>query len=257
MHRLLIRISVLFLGLCLSVPSVAQESMGWSIQGGKPWRDRMGPGITFAVGGNDCTGNYCDDILDASLIGSIAGTLGAYWRFIPNLSAFIDVHAGYVNTDHRDVYLMREATSGGNELDQRVIKDDFGLLVQATAGAQAHFPFTGWFEAYLGFGVGFAMLRSKSNLAGVGDFIKTHKGINFELKIGTDFYLFSRIPTFGLGPLFRMGFTVWPSLCIEYEGSTMSSSCGNPDAQASDSELPAYADTPFLIFLGLSGRYAF
>ena len=81
------------------------------------------------------------------------------------------------------------------------------------------------------------------------------KDLNFELKLGGDFYLFSQIPTLAIGPLFRMGFAVWPSLCIDQAGED--TSCNDPDSQASEWDLTEYGDPPFLVFLGLSTRYGF
>jgi hypothetical protein len=243
MNRLLIRIAVLLWIMSASLFATAQESMGWSLRGGKPWRDRVGPGVSLAIGGNTCTKEYCTEVLDTRLVGSIAATLGLDWRVLPNLAAYFDLHIGYVNTDYNN---LGESTEW---------EDDRGMLLQTTLGAAFHVPFNGWLDAYLGFGMGFAMLKVTA-LADRIDYAAKLYGINFEFKVGLDFYLFSRVPTLSLGPLFRIGFAAWPKLCIEHAGQA-ASDCGKPDAQASQWGRPEYGETPFLIFLGLAARYGF
>jgi hypothetical protein len=213
--------------------------MGWSITGGKAWEDRVGPGVMLALGGNTCTDDYCDDTLDVKLIGSFGSTIGFYYRLIPNLVFFADLHFAYMNTDYTDL-----------------LKDDRGFLFQVTGGAEFHAPFTGWFEAYLGAGVGFALLRAKGNTLS-GDFkrVESLRGVNIEMKIGADVYPFSRVPTLGMGPLFKMGFAIWPTACVEMDGDRW---CDSPDVVSEqDDDMGDVDETPFIIFIGLSAKYGF
>lgn len=243
MNRLSIGITAMLITTTLSLSSTAAEE-GWTLMGADHWQERTGPGITLAFGGNDGTRRYAKEVLDTSLFGSAAATLGFNWRLMPILAVYLDGHVAYINTDYNNV---RQAA---------IIEDDRGMLVQATVGAAFHLPVNGWFDLYAGFGMGFAMLRVTGMIVESGlDYAATLKGVNFELKLGGDFYLFSKARTLALGPLFRMGFPVWPSLCIDQQGEDVN--CAKPDQQARDFGLDDYGEPPFLVFIGLSGRFGF
>ncbi len=230
---------VVFLAMgFLSSSSSAQESIGWSLTGGKSWEERVGPGLMLAIGGNDCTGDYCDDQLDTRLLGSFGTTLGGFYRIIPNLVVFFDFHVAYMNTDY-----------------STMLRDDRGFLFQLTGGAEFHAPFTGWFEAYAGLGFGYALLRAKGErLTDGAKRVESLRGVNFEFKIGADVYLFSRVPTLGFGPLFRLGFTIWPTACVHEDGQSV---CDNPDTLGERDDMAYVDETPFLVFIGLAARYGF
>ncbi len=240
MNRLLIRITMLLAGVFLSLPVTA---WGWNFHGGDIWKERTGPGVSLAIGGNDCTNKHCSELWDSHLVGSIAATLGFNWRVFPNLSVYLDGHIGYLNTDYNFL-------EGYADID-----DDRGMLVQGIAGAAFHLPVNGWLDLNLGFGLGYAMVRFTGFNRGQ-DYSVTYKGVDFEFKMGGDFYLFSNVPTLAIGPLFRLGLAVWPSVCIEDQASGVSEDCGKPDSQGRDWG-SSFGETPFLIFLGVSTRYGF
>lgn len=238
MARHTLVVELLLAMVLFSSPSSSQESIGWSLTGGKPWEDRVGAGVSLAVGGNDCTDDYCDDQLDTRLLGSFGTTLGGFYRIIPNLVVFLDFHVAYMNTDYT-----------------ALLRDDRGFLFQVTGGAELHTPFTGWFEAYAGLGFGYALLRAKGQrLTDGAERVESLRGVNFELKIGADVYLFSRVPTLGFGPLFRLGFVVWPTACVHENKESV---CDDPDVLGERDDMAYIDETPFLVFIGLAARYGF
>ncbi len=230
-------ITVLFLALMtVTLPAAAQ----WDITGGEIWAARTGPGVALALGGNTCTDEFCDSILDVKFFPSIAITPEFYYRIIPNVVAFADLHLGYLNTN----YNRGEG-----------IRDDKGMIFQITVGGEFHAPITGWLEAYLGLGFGYALLRFKGyNTVAEWDEVISFRGINTELKIGADVYPISAAPTFGVGLLFRMGFTGWPRVCYKQDDDNFE--CGSPKEQNIEG-FQDLEDTPFLVFLGLLARYGF
>jgi hypothetical protein len=242
--------------LSASLPLAAEESMGWSLAGGPIWEKRTGPGVSLALGGNSCTGDFCDDMLDTNLFGSFGATFGFQYRLMPNLVVYGDLHTAYLNT-------KADWSSSSN------LRDDKGFLFQAIAGAEFHVPFTGWLDAYVGLGLGYALLRAKA-FNGSEDAnweqVVSLRGVDIELKIGVDVYPFSGVPNLALGVLFRWGFAVWPTVCFRDRDGDMKTCSSpknayNPNGSSSeiwDPEVPAQvADTPFLVFIGLQAKYIF
>ena len=230
-----------------AAPGRAAES-GWTLTGGRVWERRTGPGASLAIGGTSCTGDFCDQTLDVNLFGSFAGTLGFMYRIIPNVVVFLDLNTSYINTDMADD-----------------MQDNKGFLFQAVAGGEFHLPITGWLDAYLGFGVGYALLRAKahhvySSASGIGEWdeVLSYRGVDLEMKLGGDVYPFSRLPTLSLGVLFRMGFAIWPTACIDQGGDK---TCTDPESDFYRESPPdgwsQVSETPFLVFIGLTAKYTF
>ncbi len=235
-----------------TLPVRAEESMGWSLTGGPVWERRVGPGAELAIGGNSCTGDLCDHSLDTNLFGSFGGTFGFIYRLMPNLVVFGDIHTAYLNTD---------ADWGSN------LRDDKGFLFQFIVGAEFHVPITGWLDAYLGLGLGYALLRAKAFNASPNrnwEQVISLRGVDIEMKVGADVYPFSAVPNLSVGVLFRVGFTVWPTVCFQDDGHRECSSPKDPyNPYASDYDLwdenvsDDVTDTPFPIFIGLGAKYIF
>ena len=217
--------------------SMSLDSIGWSLAGEPIWQDRTGPGIGIFIGGNDCTDAYChgDDYLKTSIIGSAGATVGFFYRFFPILAVFVDVQAGYLNTNYS------------------WLEEDYGVVFQAVAGAEFHAPINSWAATYLGFGMGYCQLSSfgKSRAEAYApvalnetEYEASLKGVDFEFKVGVDFYVSEVAPTFGFGPIFRLGFPYWVEACVEGNG------CGQPTGFDTDK-------LPFLVFVGLGLKYGF
>ena len=213
------------------------ESSGWSLDGGAPWKNRIGPGLQLAIGGNTCTDDFCTSTMDVKFFGSFGGTFSFFYRFIPNLVAFADIHTGYVRTNY----------VGGLDKDR-------GFLFQFTVGAEFHVPITGWLDAYLGLGIGYALLRFKGETDAWGEQVLSYRGVDIELKLGVDVYPISAAPTFAAGLLFRYGFGIWPTACLKYGNESFD--CVDPKAQDPDG-LEGVSRDPNLIFFGLAARYGF
>lgn len=229
-------IAAILFGLCLtpSLTSLAGTSGTWDITGGLPWKNRVGPGVMLALGGNDCTDEMCDDDFDTSFGGSFGATAGFFYRFLPNLSAFVDFHFGYINSDVEGM------------------RDDKGFLFQTIVGAEFHAPITGWLDAYLGLGIGFAYLRGTGELVTTdADTSEDFKGVDFELRIGADVYPFSAVPTLGAGLMFRLGMVHWPTTC--FDDGTSSKECDDPG----DAYWVEKDDLPFLVHFGMTVKYGF
>ncbi|MCP4602918.1 MAG: hypothetical protein GY847_20785 [Proteobacteria bacterium] len=233
-----IYIPVLLACLTWAHSAAARGTNNWDLTGGPPWENRTGPGIMIAVGGNDCTDEHCDDMWDTSFFGSIAGTIGFFYRIIPNLVLLVDIHFGYVNTDMK----INEGR------DKYSLDDDSGFLFQAVGGAEFHGPITGWLDAYVGLGIGFSLLNTRGDKPNnSGEYHESLRGVNFELRTGVDIYPFSRIPTFGTGPFFRLGLPYWAKGCIQ-DGNL--ESCNDPDDMS-------FNALPFLVHFGLAFKYGF
>lgn len=221
------------IAICLTIFQAAPAE-AWEFTGGAPWQNRVGPGIMLGMGGNSCTGETCDDF-DIEFGGSFGATVGFFYRVIPNLSLFADVHFGYLNSD----------------ID--LLDDDSGFLFQGIAGAELHIPLTDWLDTYLGLGLGYAYLAGNGE-SGSADGHLDLKGFDFELRFGTDVYPFSRVPTLGAGLLFRFGMPVWLEACQEIDTPFGDSSrCDDPDEFAwFDDDEP-----PFLVHFGMALKYGF
>ena len=234
MRRVVCLTAILFLLTSVSV-SEAQRSMGWEITGGSAWEERVGPGLMLAIGGNDCTDDYCDDYHRTNFLGSIAGTVGFFYRIIPNVAVFVDLHTGYVNSHWPD------------------INNDHGFLFQTIGGGEFHVPITGWVDAYVGFGMGFAYLGFwGEHRRSDADIHRSLKGVDFELRTGSDFYPFSRVPTRGVGPFFRLGMVYWASACLEDDARNYDE-CDSPDDLGNVFD----NDLPFLVLFGAAIKYGF
>jgi len=221
-------------------PAAAQGvDVGWSLTGGESWEGRTGLGLMLGVGGNDCTDDYCSELWDSRFLGSIGGFVGVFYRLIPNLSFFADFHLGYIRT-----------TPSWAE-------DDRGVLVQITAGGAFHAPITGWLDAHLGLGLGFAHLGMHGTLVDDGrDAGGKLNGFNIEARFGADVYLFSAVPTLGLGPYFKLGFPIWAKQCVErLDQGRQLDECG--DAGDFDEPRLRKEDLPFLVHFGIAARYGF
>jgi hypothetical protein len=230
---------------CVALPitAAAQSTIAWDITGGREWQGRTGPGIMAGIGGNDCTDDYCDDYWETSFFGSIGGTLGFFYRIIPNAAVFLDAHLGYLNT----------SMDGAD--------DDKGMLFELVAGGEFHVPATGWLDPYVGFGIGFAFLGGWAdsdngyngpwgNPVSDTELYQSLKGVDFELKFGVDVYPFSSVSNLALGPMFRLGMPYWVEGCYELDtpaGNT--DDCDDADKIFDDNDLP------FLVHFGLYMKY--
>jgi hypothetical protein len=230
---------VLFLAVMLfGLWASADDGIGWRIDGGEPWQNRVGPGVQLAIGGNTCTDDFCDSTMDVKFFGSFGSTVGFFYRIIPNVVAFGDLHFGYIRTNY----------DGGLEKDR-------GFLFQFTLGGEFHAPITGWLDAYLGLGLGYALLRFKGETDAWGEQVLSYRGLNIELKIGADVYPLSSLPTFGVGLQFRYGFAAWIRACVKYEDDD-EFYCSKPEVQEAEG-MDNIAQDPFLIFFGIAARYGF
>jgi hypothetical protein len=245
--------------LAASASAAAEEasaSASWSLTGGEAWEGRTGFGVMLGVGGVDCTKDFCDDTWDTKFFGSIEGLIGVYYRLIPNLSVFLDFGFAHLNT-------------GFNEVPDA--DDGKGFLFHFVGGAAFHAPITGWMDAQLGFGLGFAYLGFETDvayesaaLAGERAQVSTtHKGVDFELRFAVDVYLFSAAPTFAVGPYFKLGMPYWVEACYDSQRADIfgnGDACGKPDdLQKDDATTQSWHwdEKPFLIHFGLAAKYTF
>ncbi|MCK9460087.1 MAG: hypothetical protein M0R80_10650 [Proteobacteria bacterium] len=214
-------------------PSTAHS---WTLDGGAPWKGRVGPGLYAAIGGVACgEDDFCNDhhAWDSRLFGSLDGIVGFQFRVIPNLVIFFDLSTALLpsSRDHYD--------------------HDRGFLFRTVGGAEFHVPILGWLEAYAGFGIGFAFLRFRGELDTENDQLvkETLMGVDFELRTGATVYLFSKAPGLGFGPYYRAGLVYWPTYCHEVEGD---GDCEEVDDYDFDQH-----DLPFLHHVGIELRYVF
>ena len=108
--------------LLLSLPAAAGN---WQLDGGEAWRQRVGPGLYAGLGGVGCgEDHFCNDhdAWDSSLIGSLDGTVGFFWRIIPNVVVFIDLSTA-----------LLPASARGMDSDR-------GFLFRTVGGAEFHVP---------------------------------------------------------------------------------------------------------------------
>jgi len=214
--------------LLLSLPASAGN---WQLDGGEPWAQRVGPGLYAGLGGVGCgDDHFCHDhdAWHSSLIGSLDGTIGIFWRIIPNLVVFIDASTALLPASARGM------------------ADDHGFLFRTVGGAEFHVPIMGWIEAYGGFGIGFAFLRFRGELGQLDQTVRdTLLGVDFELRTGVTIYPFSRAPGLGFGPYYRAGLVYWPTVCHDVDGDEH---CSDPDDQD---------HLPFIHHVGLELRLNF
>jgi len=240
--------------LALSAPAAAEEfAAEWSITGGEAWEQRTGFGVMLGVGGVDCTKDFCDKTWGTKFFGSFEGIVGAYYRLIPNLSFFLDFGLAHMNTDFTEV---PEADDGR------------GILFHFVGGAAFHAPITGWMDAQLGFGIGFARMKllttvTQASPAEDVEVSTKHLGVDFELRFAVDIYLFSAAPTFAIGPYFKLGLPYWVKVCYDSPFADVfanGDSCGKPDEieqETSPDRTWHFDETPFLIHFGLDAKYTF
>ncbi len=231
-------ISVLcFVAFIIGTPRTA---LAFDVTGGSTWQDRVGPGISFSVGLNGCARDYCDDVWDTGV--SIGATVGFFWRIIPNLVVFGEMHTGHIPADADRFYRLGE------------VDNDNAFAFQATAGAEFHLPLTGWVAPFAGFGMGFAYLGlwgEYDTVISDEEFHNSLRGLDFQLRFGADFYPFSRVSSLSLGPVFFFGLPYWTNACWEVDGDR---ECDDPDDLPFDIDDD---DTPFIIYIGVGMRYGF
>ena len=252
--RIGLGIAAAALTLALSSPAAAEElAAEWSITGGEAWEGRTGFGVMLALGGVDCTKDFCDKTWGTKFMGSFEGIIGFYYRLIPNLSFFLDFGLAHMNTDFTEV---PEADDGA------------GVLFHFVGGAAFHAPITGWMDAQLGFGIGFARMKLETIIEQAtqpteAEVLTKHLGVDFELRFAVDIYLFSAAPTFAVGPYFKLGLPYWVKTCYESQVDdvfTFGDACGSPDDIEQETSLARtwhFDDTPFLIHFGLDAKYTF
>ncbi len=217
----------------LAVTLVVETGQAFDITGGSAWRRRTGPGLSFGLGLNNCLRDICSDNDYLDTRASIAAMIGFFYRIIPNLVIYVDVQTGHVGVNARGA------------------DDDNAFMFHASAGGEFHLPLTGWVAPYTGFGMGFAYLGAWWKIAG-DDYHVALLGLNFDLKIGADFFPFSSVPNLSLGPIFRFGFPVWITGCQDEE--YWEDKCDDVDdiGYFDDED-----DRPHLFFTGVIGRYKF
>lgn len=226
--RRIVAASAIIGALLVCLPASAGN---WQLNGGAPWKQRVGPGLYAGLGGVVCgEDDFCRDhhAWDSHLVGSLDATLGFFWRIIPNAVVFVDVGTA----------LLPASVRGMNH--------DHGFLFRTVGGAEFHVPITGWVEAYGGFGIGFALLRFRGEIDATDETVKdTLLGVDFELRTGATFYFFSRAPGLGFGPYYRAGLVFWPTSCHDVDGHE---ECDEPEDQD---------HLPFMHHIGLELRYNF
>jgi hypothetical protein len=224
----------------------------FDITGGSAWKSRNGFGITGGLGGANCIDDFCDETIDSNLMGSFLGFVGMDYRFIPNLSLYADFTAAYVNTDV-DHWNIAGIPFGD-------IDNDRGFLMTIIVGAAFHLPVVTWLDLYLGFGIGYSYMGFWAELERGNseyDLYLSYKGLDFELRTGATVYLFSKAPTFGLGPFFRAGFPAWITAC--YDDDDGNDDCDSPDDIEDNtvSLLAEVEESPVLFEVGVEIRYGF
>jgi hypothetical protein len=225
-------LAVLTIAVALLLCGPAAAAGKWSLDGGEPWKQRVGPGLYAGLGGVGCgTDQFCTDhdSWHSHLVGSLDGIVGFQYRIIPNVVVFFDLSTA-----------LLPATSDAYDHDR-------GFLFRTVAGGEFHVPIIGWLEAYAGFGIGFAFLRFRGETEGNNHALvkDTLLGVDFELRTGATVYLFSKAPGLGFGPYYRAGLVFWPNACHDVEGDE---TCDEPHDQE---------DLPFLHHVGIELRYVF
>jgi len=209
------------------------------------WFDRNGLGAVLGIGGLTCARDYCNSTLDAQIFGSIAGTVGAYYRLNPNISFFGDATFAYVNTNFNQV-----ATGDTGSSKEGAFEFQFLL------GAGFHLPVTGWLDLYATAGLGPILLRAKAE-AGGAEFTHHWGGIDIEMGLGADFYFWSVgfAKNLAIGPYMRLGFPIWPRVCAVAAGDG-NEICARPSNQPDRVDY-VWNKTPFIFHTGIEVRYDF
>lgn len=210
-----------------------------SLGGTTAWLERNGFGAHLGLGGYTCSRVYCDTLLDVSILGSIAGTFGAYYRLNPNWSLFSDITISRLNTNYRSV-----RTDTG---------DNHGVAFQLILGPAFHLPVKGWLDLYTTLGIGPIALRAKVESNG-GNFSHHWGGLDIEWGLGADFYFWSVGPlkNFSVGPYMKLGFPIWMKVCEV----TDVENCGKP-SEMDNQDSNYWDETPFVFQLGVEARLEF
>lgn len=227
---------VLIISAVLAVLAASVESRAWSIRGDRIWAQRTGPGVSFSMGLNNCTDDYCDDFWDTNT--SIGAFVGFYYQIITNAAVYVDIHTGHLGVD----------------MDGR--NDDAGLMFHVSGGGEFHVPIVGWASAFTGFGIGFAYLGAWTEWDRVGDDDEEEHfalfGFNFDLKFGGLFYPFSRVPHLGFGPILRFSIPKWIRHCYDnFREAGGRDDCSEPEEFRDDDDLPR------MVYFGIMGRTVF
>lgn len=225
----------LLVAFLVAAPSGA---VAFDITGGPVWQNRVGPGISFSLGLNGCMREYCDDEWDTGV--SIGATVGFLYRIIPNLVVFADIHTGHIPVDYE------------SPVD---VDNDNAFVFQITGGAEFHLPVTGWLSPYFGFGMGFAYLGvwGEFDLQDNPEFHGSLRGLDFQLRTGADFFPFSRLPSFSLGPAIYWSLPYWITMCQESDLDD-GEECDDPEDMVPEN---LDDDLPFILYFGIAGKYTF
>jgi hypothetical protein len=232
-------VATLFIVFSVAAPLKAHA---FDVTGGQVWHNRVGPGLSFSLGLNGCLRDYCDDVWDTGA--SIGSTVGFFYRIIPNLVVFADLHTGHIPVDY----------------DSPVDVDkDNGFVFQATGGAEFHLPVTGWVAPFAGFGMGFAYLGvwGKYDIQNSPEFHGSLRGLDFQLRFGADFFPFSQAPSLSIGPVLYWSIPHWITMCSKDERINYDE-CDDPDDMLDNAFLNNYDDDlPFILYFGVAGKYKF
>jgi len=215
-----------------------QNAGAFDVTGGMTWQDRTGPGFGAALGINGCTRDWCDDWDTTASIGTV---LEFFWRVIPNVVIFFDLHIGHIPAD----------------ADAFFVDDDDVMALQLTTGAEFHLPVAAWVAPYIGLGFGYAFwgVWGESDVMGLmsEDFYLGLHGVDFQLRFGADFYPFSSMHNLAIGPALYVGMPYWVEMCIDIDKGI--DECDEPDDMMgydTDQE-----DLPIIVFFGGMLRYGF
>ncbi|MBN2342587.1 MAG: hypothetical protein JXX29_18875 [Deltaproteobacteria bacterium] len=213
-----------------------------SLGGTAAWLDRNGLGAHAAVGGYTCAREYCNTILDVSILGSIAGTLGAFYKLNPNWSFFADLTFARLNTNFRD---------GGS--DYNVADDNHGFVFSFLLGPSFHLPVKGWLDIYTNIGLGPVFLKETIS----GDEAHRWGGIDFQWGLGADLYFWSvgALKNFAIGPYMSFGFPIWIKTCDIQGGME---NCKSPSELNDDTDGDLYFnEKPIFFQLGIEAKLHF
>ncbi|MBN2526954.1 MAG: hypothetical protein JXR76_11225 [Deltaproteobacteria bacterium] len=213
-----------------------------SIGGTAAWLKRNGLGAHFGFGGYTCGREYCNTALDTSMLGSISLILGAYYKFNPNWSVFVDLTIAHLNTNFRD---NQYGDVGANR----------GVAVQFLFGPAFHLPVKGWLDLYTSLGFGPISLRVKTE--GVDKVKHRWGGFDIEWTIGASVYIWSVgfLKDLSMGPFMKFGFPLWIRVCDEVDGVDVGG-CQKPSDMDNQDQM-FWSEAPFTFQMGLEVRYEF